>query len=77
MPGWPNFWIREEREAARRRWLYERVRAAGCAETLRYQHQWAHEEPLPAIPDAVAWCRAKGGEWRRRVEPIIERVRGV
>jgi ribosomal protein L19E len=64
-------------EAADRRWLYERVRAAGCAETLRYQHQRAHEEPLLAIPDAVAWCWAKGGEWRRRVEPLVERVREV
>jgi hypothetical protein len=60
-----------------RRWLYERVRKAGCEQTLRYQHQRAHEEPLLAIPDAVAWCWAKGGEWKRRVQPLIENVREV
>jgi hypothetical protein len=62
---------------ADRRWLYQRVREAGCTETLRYRHLRAHEEPLLAIPDAVAWCWAKGGEWRSRVEPLVEHVREV
>lgn len=57
-----------------RRVLYERVRVAGCEHTLRYEHKAAHEECLLAIPDAVAWCWAKGGEWRRRAEPIVAEI---
>jgi len=56
---------------ADRKLLYQQVRKAGCAETLRYQHPRAHEESLLWIPDAVAWCWAKGGDWRRRVEPVV------
>jgi hypothetical protein len=62
---------------ADRRWLYQRVRKAGCTETLEYRHLRAYEEPLLAIPDAVAWCWVKGGEWRGRVEPLVEHVREV
>ena len=60
-----------------RRVLYERVRVAGCEHTLRYEHKAAHEECLLAIPDAVAWCWAKGGEWRRRAEPIVAEICAV
>lgn len=42
---------------------------------LRYVHLRAHEEPLLAIPDAVAWCWVKGGEWRQRVEPLVCELR--
>lgn len=60
-----------------RRWLYERMHMSGAAGTLRYQHQRAYEEPLLAIPDAVAWCWAKGGEWRKRAEPLVKQVHQV
>jgi hypothetical protein len=54
-----------------RRILYARVRAVGCEHTLSYEHKAAKQECLLAIPDAVAWCWAKGGEWRRRAEPLV------
>lgn len=57
--------------------LIEATRAAGCRETLRWQHTTAAGEPLLAIPDAIAWCWAKGGDWRRRVEPVVALVREV
>jgi hypothetical protein len=57
-----------------RRLLYSRVRAAGCEETLRYEHKRAGEECLLAIPDAIAWCWARGGDWRRRAEPLVVEV---
>jgi len=60
-----------------RRHLYDLARQSGCAETLRYQHQRASAEILLAIPDALAWCWAKGGDWRRRVEPIVTDVQRV
>ena len=60
-----------------RRHLYDLARQSGCAETLRYQHQRASAEILLAIPDAIAWCWAKGGDWRRRIEPVVTGVREV
>lgn len=51
--------------------LIEFTRAAGCRDTLRYQHRRATEERLLAIPDAIAWCWAKGGHWRRRIQPVV------
>lgn len=57
--------------------LVEFTRAAGCRETLRYEHRRAAAEPLLALPDAIAWCWAKGGDWRRRVAPVVTGVRTV
>ena len=57
--------------------LIEATRAAGCRETLRWQHDSAAAELLLVVPDAIAWCWAKGGDWRRRVEPVVEAVREV
>lgn len=57
--------------------LIEYTRAAGCRDTLRYEHRRAAAEQLLAIPDAIAWCWAKGGDWRRRVSPTITNTRPV
>jgi len=37
-------------------------------------HLRARDEPLLAIPDALAWCWAKGGEWRKLADPLIADV---
>lgn len=39
---------------------------------LRHRHASAREEPLLAIPDALAWAWAKGGDWQRRIRPLVE-----
>lgn len=57
--------------------LIEFARAAGCRDRLRYDHLHASAEQLLVVPDAVAWCWARGGQWRRRVEPIVRLVRDV
>jgi hypothetical protein len=57
--------------------LIEFTREAGCRETLRYEHRRGASELLLAVPDAIAWCWAEGGHWRRRVERIITDVREV
>lgn len=44
--------------------LIEATRAAGY--TMHYGHETASAESLLAIPDALAWAYAKGGDWRRR-----------
>ena len=56
-----------------RQLLYAETRAQGY-ERLRYEHRRPFEELLLALPDAVAWCWAKGGEWRRRVESVVSDV---
>jgi hypothetical protein len=57
--------------------LIEATRAAGCRDTLTYSHATAASEQLLAIPDAIAWCWAKGGDWRRRIESVVAGVREV
>ncbi|WP_454232446.1 hypothetical protein [Mycolicibacterium fortuitum] len=51
--------------------LIEYTRKAGCRDTLRYEHRSDKTEPLLGIPDAIAWCWAKGGPWRQLIEPAI------
>jgi hypothetical protein len=46
-------------------------------DAITYEHLRSHEEPALWIADAVAWCYGAGGEWRRRVEPIVESVTDV
>lgn len=44
---------------------------------LHYEHRRAHVEPPLSLPDAVAWCWVRSGEWRRRIAPIVAHVRQV
>lgn len=61
----------ESIELADRRILFREVKRQGLGETLTYVHQAPHEEPLLWIADAVAWSYTKGGDWKRRIEPLI------
>lgn len=54
--------------------LWEITGQVGCRDTLRYSHARASEELLLAVPDAVAWCWAKGGHWRDRIRPAVTGV---
>lgn len=55
--------------------MIEYTRAAGAKDRITYDHSTRQTELLLAIPDAIAWCWARGGQWRRRVEPIVVDVR--
>lgn len=57
-----------------RRTLYQSLDRRGLREDVSYSHLRAAAEPLLWIPDAVAWSFAKGGEWGRHVEPLIQGV---
>lgn len=50
--------------------LGSRPRTAGPA----YGHLHAYQEPLLWVPDAIAWCYGAGGDWRRRVSPLLDAV---
>jgi hypothetical protein len=68
-----------EQDDSLRRWdnqrLIEITRDVGSRDTLRYQHRRAATDQLLAISDAIAWCWAKGGDWRRRIDPVVTMVR--
>jgi hypothetical protein len=57
--------------------LIEITREVACRDTLRYEHRRAEHELLLAVPDAIAWCWAKGGYWRDRVRPLVTEVRPI
>lgn len=57
--------------------LVEITRDVGCRDSLRYEHRRAESELLLALPDAIAWCWARGGHWRERLEPIVTGVRTI
>ncbi|PRY43463.1 hypothetical protein [Umezawaea tangerina] len=39
---------------------------------LAYEHFRPREDPLLWASDAIAWCYGAGGDWRRRVEPLLD-----
>ncbi|MFA7388604.1 MAG: hypothetical protein WCZ87_13220 [Thiohalobacteraceae bacterium] len=57
--------------------LIEYTRTTGCRDSLRYEHKRPPAESLLAIPDAIAWCWARGGDWRKLVKPAVPVVRDV
>lgn len=57
--------------------LIEYTRATGCRQRLRYEHKHAHPDVLLGIPDAIAWCWAKGGPWRQLIAPTVINVRDI
>lgn len=57
--------------------LIEIVRRTGCRDVLNYQHRRAEHDILLAIPDAIARCWARGGDWRSRIMPLVTEVRAV
>ena len=57
--------------------LIELTREAGCRDSLSYHHERAGSEAMLAIPDAIAWCWAKRGDWRRRIMPIVGEAKCV
>ncbi len=56
--------------------LNEAVR--GCdGISISFSHSRLASEPLLTLPDAVAWCFARGGEWRLRIKPVLGEVRKI
>jgi hypothetical protein len=57
--------------------LRTRIRSLDPPMELRFDHLRAHQECLLALPDAIAWCWARGGQWRTKVEGIVSDIRKV
>jgi hypothetical protein len=60
--------------ASDRRAIREHLVKAGRHDAVRYDHLRAHEECLLAVPDAIIWCWAKGGSWRKLISPLVTDV---
>lgn len=56
-----------------KRTLTDACRTYGCRETLYWDLLPPHHDPMLWIPDAMAWCWSKGGEWRQEVEQLCRR----
>lgn len=54
--------------------ISKELAAAGRLHDVSVHHMQGKHECLLALPDAVAWCYAKGGEWRRLVSPLVTNV---
>jgi hypothetical protein len=54
--------------------IRKRLAQADLDGSVGVDHCRASAERLLAIPDVVAWCWAKGGAWRRDVQPLIKEV---
>jgi hypothetical protein len=50
------------------------ARACGPSPQLVYDHLYSRSDPILWISDAAAWSFGAGGDWRRRIEPVIEEV---
>ena len=57
--------------------LIDLVRKNDLKARVEYRHAHRHDETLLGIPDAIAWCWARGGTYRDRVRPIVKSVRSV
>jgi hypothetical protein len=41
---------------------------------LIYRHESAQLEPLLWAADAIAWAYGAGGDWRRRIDQLVDEV---
>lgn len=48
--------------------------AAPALDGMTYEHMRPHEEPLLAVPDVLAWAYGAGGDWRRRIGGVLDKV---
>lgn len=60
----------ESLERLDRRWLFEEL----AKTSIRYDHADRHSDALLWVPDAIAWCWQRGGEWRSKVRDAVVEV---
>jgi|SRR5215470_1960596 len=60
------------RDAADRQVIYDALQKGGFE--VVYRHVEPRHEPLLWISDAIGWAYGAGGDWARRVHPMISKV---
>lgn len=68
---------RDHRDSVDERTLFRALGGKPSWTNLTYEHRDSAGECLLWIPDAVAWCYGAGGDWRRRIEPVVTSVTEV
>lgn len=61
----------ESIERADHRVLFRELDRNSLRGMVEYSFEAPRTEPLLWIPDAIAWSLAKGGDWRRRIDPLL------
>ncbi|MBT0993898.1 hypothetical protein KIN34_06305 [Cellulomonas sp. DKR-3] len=64
----------ESQDARDRQQLFRLVRELRCTERVQYEHRLAAAEPLLAVPDAIGWAYARGGDFRSRAMPLVTKI---
>lgn len=64
----------ESIEKTDHRILFREVKRHGLGGTLSYALEAPHQEPLLWVADAIAWSYTKGGEWKKRADPLISGI---
>jgi hypothetical protein len=65
---------REEQDRDDERTIRQVLRGHPSARRLTWEHTESTGELLLALPDLAAWCYGAGGDWRKRIEPILADV---
>lgn len=66
---------RGHRDNADRQVIYGALQKVGFE--VAYRHVEPQQEPMLWISDAIAWAYGAGGDWTRRVRPMIQQVTDV
>jgi hypothetical protein len=68
-------WTLDDQDAAQlardRATIAGALRKAGTAVPLTYDHRPSTADPALWIADAVCWAVGAGGDWRRRIDPVL------
>jgi hypothetical protein len=64
----------ETREQSDRLTLSSQLKLLGTTNNVNFFHSEPHEEKLLWLPDAIGWCYARGGGFRRKVTAARTRV---
>lgn len=65
---------RAERDRFDAKTIRNQLRDQPASCNFSYDHHDSKQEPLCWIADAAGWCFGAGGDWRRRIMPIIDDV---
>lgn len=65
---------REEQDRSDQQTIRQTLRRHPSQHRLTWEHTESTGELLLALPDLAAWCYGAGGDWRKRIEPILADV---
>jgi hypothetical protein len=65
---------REEQDQVDSRTIRRALRKHHEASQLTWEHADSTAELLLTLPDLAGWCYGAGGEWRKRIEPVLSDV---